>query len=166
MEISTIILIASAICLLSLLGNTRAIEEAADSYQFILEGMVFCDLCRSEFKTNLSEPIAYARVGMQCRDAETERVGITMTASTNSIGYYHMPIKGDHENEISRDVFDQHEGHARKSSRVTLTNKNGIAGKYRESNALFFLTKNVAPECEQEFKEMEYIPELKDINQA
>ncbi|MCD7446180.1 hypothetical protein HAX54_045237 [Datura stramonium] len=172
---STIMFIASAICLFSLIGITQATEES-DNYQFILEGIVYCDPCRAEFKTNLSEPLADVRVGMQCRNPETEKVTITVTASTNSTGYYHMLIEGDHENEICETYLIKSpredcseipdEGHARESSRVTLTNNNGIAGKYRESNALFFLTKTVAPECEQEFKEMEYIPELKDINQA
>lgn len=54
---STIIFIASAICLFSLLGITQATEES-DNYQFILEGIVYCDPCRSIFKTNLSEPVA------------------------------------------------------------------------------------------------------------
>ncbi|PHT30412.1 hypothetical protein CQW23_30006 [Capsicum baccatum] len=172
---STIMFIASAICLFSLLGITQATEEA-DNYQFVLTGMVYCDPCRAAFKTNLSEPIADVRVGMQCRHPETEKVTITVTASTNSTGYYHMLIEGDHENEIC-ETFLIHspredcrevpkEGFARESSSVTLTNHNGIAGKYRESNPLFFLTKEVAPECAKEFREMEYLPELKDINQA
>lgn len=54
---STIMFIASAICLFSLLGITQATEEA-DNYQFVLTGMVYCDPCRAAFKTNLSEPIA------------------------------------------------------------------------------------------------------------
>ncbi|KAK4711044.1 hypothetical protein R3W88_005557 [Solanum pinnatisectum] len=172
---STIIFIASAICLFSLLGITQANEES-DNYQFILEGIVYCDPCRSIFKTNLSEPVADARVGMQCRHPETEQVTITVTASTNSTGYYHMLIEGDHENEICETYLIKSpkedcseiptEGHTKELSRVTLTSNNGIAGKNRESNALFFLTKKAAPECQQEFKEMEYLPELKDINQA
>ncbi|XP_059295075.1 olee1-like protein [Lycium ferocissimum] len=169
---STVIFIASTICLFSLLGITQANDE----YEFILEGMVYCDPCRSEFKTNLSQPLADARVGMQCRHPETEQITITVSASTNSTGYYHMLIDGDHESELCETYLIRspkedcseipNQGHGRESSRVTLTNNNGISGKYRDANPLFFLAKKVAPECAQEFKEMEYIPELKDINQA
>lgn len=113
---------------------------------------------------------------MQCRHPETEQVTMTVTASTNSSGYYHMLIEGDHENEICETYLIKSpkeecnviptEGHTNETSRVTLTSENGIAGKYRESNALFFLTQKVAPECQEELKELEYIPELKDTNQA
>ncbi|XP_059295074.1 major pollen allergen Lig v 1-like [Lycium ferocissimum] len=180
---SIVIFIASAIFLF---GITQAYDKfipnkkpfvESDNYQFILEGIVYCDPCRAEFKTNLSQPLDDARVGMQCRHPETEQITITVSASTNSTGYYNMLIEGDHENEICETFLirspreDCNEipnegGHGRESSRVTLTNNNGISGKYRDANPLFFLAKKVAPECAQEFKEMEYIPELKDINQA
>ncbi|KAK4347233.1 hypothetical protein RND71_033572 [Anisodus tanguticus] len=171
---SRVIFIASAICLFSLIGITQAYDELI-FIKFVLEGIVYCDPCRSEFKTNLSQPHADARVGMQCRHPEDEKVSITVSASTNSSEYYHMLISGYHENEICETFLIRSpredcseiptEGHARESSRVTLTN-NGMPGKYCTVNPLFFLAKKAAPECEKEFQEMEYIPELKDINQA
>lgn len=51
---SAVIFFVSAICLFSLLGLTQASEKP----QFIVEGIVYCDPCRSAFKTNLSQPLA------------------------------------------------------------------------------------------------------------
>ncbi|OIT22194.1 PREDICTED: olee1-like protein [Nicotiana attenuata] len=169
---SAVIFFVSAICLFSLLGLTQAYEKP----QFIVEGIVYCDPCRSAFKTNLSQPLAGAGVRLECRHPETEEVTITIASQTNSTGYYHLLVEGDHENEICETYLTKSpkedcseipdEVHTKESSRVTLTNNNGMAGNLRDANALFFLAKKVSSECAQEFNDMQYIPELKDVNQA
>ncbi|KAG5622409.1 hypothetical protein H5410_007627 [Solanum commersonii] len=90
-----VILIASVICLLSLLG----IIEGFKNRVIIIEGNVYCDPCRSAFQSNLSKPLPGARVQLQCHRLKTKKETLNSSGMTNSMGKYRIIIEGGHKNE-------------------------------------------------------------------
>ncbi|XVE50097.1 hypothetical protein DITRI_Ditri01bG0134000 [Diplodiscus trichospermus] len=154
---SMIALVSLGICLSSLLSFCYAHDI------FFVEGKVYCDTCRVEFETKLSEPIkGGATVKLECRN-RTVGGGITYSreAVTDEKGKYSIQVEGDHEEEICevRVIKSPREDcnelmEAWNKARVLLTNKVGIMQPLRFANSLGFLKKEAVPGCAQLLKEM------------
>ncbi|KAK7857016.1 anther-specific protein lat52 [Quercus suber] len=126
-------LIATIFCFSPLLNLAQATSET-----FFVEGKVYCDTCRVQFETKISQPLA---------------------------GIYRLPVDGDHEEEICEvvalkssraDCSDLMAGYER--ARITLTNKNGLASIARYPNPLGFMVKEALPSCLEILAEMGLIP--------
>ncbi|GMI63591.1 hypothetical protein like AT4G18596 [Hibiscus trionum] len=158
-KVSQFALVSLAICLSSLLGLAVAAEE-----KFIVEGKVYCDTCRVEFETKISQPIKGALVNLECRNrTDIRTITLTKDVVTDKAGAYKIAVEGDHEEEICdvslvksprADCNDPTE--AWRKSRVVLTTKDGVDGPQRYANNLGFKRKQALPECVQVLKEIGY----------
>ncbi|KAK9990933.1 hypothetical protein SO802_025918 [Lithocarpus litseifolius] len=158
----SIIIQASALCFLSLLGFTYCEDR------FFVEGRVYCDTCRTQFVTRISTYMKDARVRIECRDREGGSVTYSNEAVTDASGSYQLLVDGNHEeeicevalvkssdpncNEVSKDPF------LKRSARVSLTLNNGISSPVRLANPLGFLRKERLPQCDAVLKEIELVP--------
>ncbi|XP_050287287.1 olee1-like protein [Quercus robur] len=154
----SIISLASALCFLSLLGFAHC-----DSL-FSVEGKVYCDTCRIQFVTRISEYMKDATVGIECRDREGGSITHSGTAVTDASGSYKLAVEEEHEedicavsliksansdcSEVSKDPF------LKKSARVSLTSNNGISSPVRLANPLGFMKKEALPQCADVLKEL------------
>ncbi|KAL6197253.1 hypothetical protein ACLB2K_032862 [Fragaria x ananassa] len=161
---STIIL-ASALCLLSLIDSAYSEEKA----KLQVEGVVFCDSCRIQFVTRIDKLIQGAKVKLECKDLDSGSITYSKEAETNEQGRYSIEVDSDHEEEECEVVLvsspDEdcnqisHELHQQISARISLTQHNGIAGPVRIPNPLGFMKKEPAPECPQVLKELGLTPD-------
>ncbi|WVY93537.1 hypothetical protein V8G54_032625 [Vigna mungo] len=156
---SSIIIFASVLCLLSFLSSVCAKER------YMVEGTVYCDTCRLQFLTKLSEFMEGATVRVMCSQVDNaNNVTFNKETTTNSLGAYRMEVDGDHEddtcevtlvksprsdcNEIDR------EAHLLQAARISITKNNGIVSNIRQANPLGFLKKDRLPGCAELMKEL------------
>ncbi|XP_023886608.1 olee1-like protein [Quercus suber] len=153
-------LIATIFCFSPLLNLAQATSET-----FFVEGKVYCDTCRVQFETKISQPLADSKVRLECRKREGGELTYSFDGTTNSTGIYRLPVDGDHEEEICEvvalkssraDCSDLMAGYER--ARITLTNKNGLASIARYPNPLGFMVKEALPSCLEILAEMGLIP--------
>ncbi|XP_050367847.1 olee1-like protein [Argentina anserina] len=162
---SCIIILASALCFLSLIDNVYSDEKA----KLQVEGVVFCDSCRIQFITRIDELIKGAKVKLECKDRDSGSITYSKEAETNEQGRYSIEVDSDHEEEDCEVVLVSspnedckeisHELHQQTSARISLTTHNGIAGPVRIPNPLGFMKKEIAPECPQVLKELGLTPD-------
>ncbi|KAK8559186.1 hypothetical protein V6N13_098777 [Hibiscus sabdariffa] len=143
------------ICLWSLISFALAADK------FNVVGKVYCDTCRVEFETKLSEPIPGAWVKLECRKVRDEVVTLSREAVTNATGEYNIPVEGEHEEQIcevrvekspSADCNEKME--AWEKAQVELSSQDGLADPTRTANNLGFRKKEAPPGCVQVLKEM------------
>ncbi|KAF5474522.1 hypothetical protein F2P56_006415 [Juglans regia] len=155
---SSTIILASALCFLSLLGFAYC------ESRFFVEGKVYCDTCRTQFVTRVSLPMKGATVKIECRDREGGSVTYSSQAETNESGAYSIPVDGEHEEEICEVVLAKSsdpecsevskDPFLKKSARVSLTKNNGIASPVRLANPLGFMKKKPISECSKVLREL------------
>ncbi|MBA0787594.1 hypothetical protein Gotri_027256 [Gossypium trilobum] len=109
---------------------------------FIIIGHVYCDTCRVEFETTLSQGIGGAVVKLECRN----RIDKSYTYRSKDIV---TDKKGNYEIE---DCIDP-TGKWRKT-RVVLTTSGGIKGNVRVAKSLGFRKRTPLPSCNKILKEM------------
>ncbi|MCD7446181.1 hypothetical protein HAX54_045238 [Datura stramonium] len=156
---STVILIASVVCLLSLVGISEG-SIGSKNHILTIEGRVYCDPCRSAFQSKLSEPLAGARVQLQCHRLKTKKVTFISAAMTNSIGYYRILLEGQHRNESCvvnlvsspREDCNVHPGNDVNPSKavISLSDRQFTDGEVYAPTPLRFLTNKPSPECVQD----------------
>ncbi|KAG4204337.1 hypothetical protein ERO13_A04G041800v2 [Gossypium hirsutum] len=165
-KVQQITLVSLAICLSTLLGFAAA---ANPEEKFIVEGRVYCDTCRVEFETKISQPIKGASVKLECRNITNEKIAShSQDVVTDEAGGYKIEVKGDHEDEICEvslvkspraDCNEPTE--VWRKARVVLTKADGVSGTYRFANNLGYMKKEALPECKKVLTEMGYF-ELQD----
>ncbi|KAK7302933.1 hypothetical protein RJT34_13830 [Clitoria ternatea] len=149
---STIIILASAICFLSFLGSALAVDR------FVVEGKVYCDTCRIQFLTKLSEYLPGATVRVECKEAENSKnVTFQKDVVTDARGDYKVQVHGDHEQDLCEVVLVKsprpdcaeidRESHLQQAARISLTKNNGMLSSVRQANPLGFLKKERLPGC-------------------
>ncbi|XP_027338151.1 olee1-like protein [Abrus precatorius] len=157
---SSTIIIASALCFLSFLGSAYARDR------FHVEGNVYCDTCRVQFLTRLSEPLEGATVRVECKQVDNVRnVTFSKDVETNAFGIYHVEVDGDHEEDTCEVTLVKsprpdcsevdRESHLQQAARVSITKNSGIVSNVRQANPLGFLKKERLPSCIELFKELE-----------
>ncbi|KAE8692254.1 hypothetical protein F3Y22_tig00110847pilonHSYRG00093 [Hibiscus syriacus] len=137
--------------------------------KYIIVGRVYCDTCRVEFETKLSEPINGAVVKLECKNRTTEATTYQSNEiATNPSGEYRIEVTGDYEDSdcdinlirSPRDDCSEPTESWRKA-RVVLTARDGISGELRYPNNLGFKKKEALPGCKKVLTDMGYY-ELKE----
>lgn len=157
MEKSTIIL-ASALCFLSFLGSAHCQDR------FFVDGLVYCDTCRTQFITKLTEFLDGATVRVECKEVDGGNVTFSKEAKTDARGSYRVEVDGDHEDEVCAvqlvnsprsDCSEIDTGsHLDQAARISITNNNGIVSPVRQANPLGFLKKERLPGCAEVLREL------------
>ncbi|KAK3012519.1 hypothetical protein RJ639_008005 [Escallonia herrerae] len=157
-----IALIVSALCILAIADFAHAHE------QYHVQGQIYCDTCRVQFATRIAEPIEGAAVRLECRKRDgSENVTYSVEGVTDAEGLYHLPVEGEHEDEICEvilvkspreDCSEQMDEFNR--ARVVCSSNSGIdnAGQVRYANALGFMIKEALPGCKQVLDELGFFP--------
>ncbi|XP_047173141.1 olee1-like protein [Vigna umbellata] len=156
---SSIIIFASVLCLLSFLNSVCA------SDRFFVEGTVYCDTCRLQFLTRMSEFMEGATVRVMCSQVDNaNNVTFNKETTTNALGAYKMEVDGEHEEDICevtlvkspRPYCDEinREAHLLQAARISITKNNGIVSNIRQANPLGFLIKRRLPGCSEVIKEL------------
>ncbi|XP_022140139.1 olee1-like protein [Momordica charantia] len=132
--------------------------------RFFVEGKVYCDTCRAQFVTRVSEYMKGAQVKLECRNLESESLTYSNHATTDETGTYRLLVDGDHEEEAcevslvksSRADCDEMDkgAFAKPSAMVGLTQNNGLSKPVREASPLGFLKKTPLPECSEVLREL------------
>ncbi|CAN1281823.1 Olee1-like protein [Linum perenne] len=147
----TSIILASAICFLALLGS-------ANGNAFTVEGKVFCDTCRCQFVTRLSEFMKDATVSLECKDRVGGVVTFSGTGITDEQGVYHIPVTGDHADEICEinllksprpdcsQILKNDE-----TARISMT---GMTTGVKTAKPLGFMVAKAKPECAEALKNL------------
>ncbi|CAN1806269.1 Olee1-like protein [Linum perenne] len=147
----TSIILASAICFLALLGS-------ANGNAFTVEGKVFCDTCRCQFVTRLSEFMKDATVSLECKDRVGGAVTFSGTGITDEQGVYHIPVTGDHVDEICEinllksprpdcsQILKNDE-----TARISMT---GMTTGVKTAKPLGFMVAKAKPECTEALKNL------------
>ncbi|GER26292.1 major pollen allergen Ole e 1 [Striga asiatica] len=137
--------------------------------KFLVEGQVYCEVCRTNFINKLSEPMPGATVRLECRGEDEGNITYSQEGVTDGEGKYHLTVEGDHgEEECAVTLFKSSrgdcseipdEGWATKpSSKVILTRNSGFHDDTRIANPIAFTTKKAAPKCGHLMKELQIIP--------
>ncbi|KAK1405086.1 Protein hyper-sensitivity-related 4 [Heracleum sosnowskyi] len=141
------------------------LSQCREEPEFIVNGKVYCDTCRVQFPTRISQPINGARVAVECRDRENGTLTHNAIGKSDGNGEYNLPIKGDFENEICEVVVMKSplaecaevvEGFNR--ARISLTSKNGLLDTHRYANPLGFTISIPLPQCRQVLAELDLSP--------
>ncbi|OIV91979.1 hypothetical protein TanjilG_06607 [Lupinus angustifolius] len=154
---STIILV-SALCFLSLFDSAYCKDR------FFVEGLVYCDTCRIQFITKLTEFLEGATVRMECKEENGGKVTFSKDAVTDSSGSYKVEVDGDHEEDICEVKLIKSprpdcseidtEFHLEQSAKVSITKNNGIVSNVQSANPLGFLRKKRLPACAEVLKDL------------
>ncbi|EEF38957.1 Anther-specific protein LAT52 precursor, putative [Ricinus communis] len=152
-------LIASALCFSSLLSSALA---TAGLY---VEGKVYCDTCRVEFETKLSEVIPGTRVKLECKNRENNTLTYAVEGVTDASGIYRLPVEGEHEEDLCEVKLIKSGkpdcAEAFKSvdhARVLLTHNVGVVQPTRYTNPLGFMKQKASPECGKVLQDMGFVP--------
>ncbi|KZV54185.1 hypothetical protein F511_36904 [Dorcoceras hygrometricum] len=153
-----VVALVSAICII------LAISTVAQSHDqvFNIEGDVYCDPCRVQFQTTLSQKLPGATVRLVCTDEVTRKVTYDVEGVTNADGHYSLQVVGDHENDIC-EVTPIKSPRAECSdpltevqkSRIVCTENSGMHTAVRYANPLGFMTKDIHAQCPQVLQELE-----------
>ncbi|XP_004485892.1 olee1-like protein [Cicer arietinum] len=153
---STIILI-STLCFLSFFGSVYCNDR------FFVEGVVYCDTCRTQFITKLTEFMEGATVRMECKE-DNGTVTFSKEAVTDASGTYRVEVDGDHEDEVCEITLAKSprkdcsevdsDSHLEQAARISITNNNGIVSPLRTANPLGFLKKERLPGCADVLKDL------------
>ncbi|KAL4354015.1 hypothetical protein GQ457_06G023330 [Hibiscus cannabinus] len=167
-KLSEITLLFFIVCISSFFSFSHG-DGAGKSNVFTVVGHVYCDTCRVEFETKLSEPISGATVKLECNN----RTDDTSTyqspeITTGAKGEFRIHVTGDYEDsdcdvilmKSPREDCNEPTESWRKA-RVVITTKDGVTGNIRYANNLGFKRKEALPECKQVLTEMGYY-ELKN----
>ncbi|KAG6385300.1 hypothetical protein SASPL_154133 [Salvia splendens] len=137
---------------------------------FVVEGEVYCEVCRINFINKLSVPMAGATVRLECRGEEVTNITYKLEGTTDSAGHYQLNVDGDHGTEECGvtlvkssqpdcDIMPNEGWAIEPTSKVTLTKNSGFHDKVRHANPLGFTKKERDAGCAALFKELEINPD-------
>ncbi|CAN6166155.1 unnamed protein product [Urochloa humidicola] len=150
---------AAAVLLATTVLAAAGVVAAVRQDDFFVEGSVYCDTCRAGFETNVTVPIAGARVRLECRHYMSASGAVERSAegTTDAAGKYRVelvdnrgaeevcavalvssPMPGCAEKEAGRD-----------RAQVELLRDAGLATTVRRANPLGFLRDQPLPNCGQ-----------------
>ncbi|KAE8723481.1 Alg9-like mannosyltransferase family isoform 1 [Hibiscus syriacus] len=165
---SEFVLLFFLICISSSLSFAYG-KNATDPSKFIVVGRVYCDTCRVEFETKLSQPISGATVVLDCKNRiDGSYTYRSLLMLTDNNGYYKIEVEGNYEDSdcdvslVKSPRPDCNEPtEVWRKARVVLTTDDGVSSEIRFANNLGFKMKEALPECKQVLTEMGYY-ELRD----
>ncbi|KAM7511788.1 hypothetical protein LguiB_010663 [Lonicera macranthoides] len=139
-----------------------ALAHAKKESIFQVQGKVYCDTCRVQFETKVSEPISGAQVKLECKDTRTEKITLTVEGVTNESGNYTLQVKGDHELDICEvsvvkspredcsEAIDE-------KTEVVCTNNSGMHTEVRYANPLGFMKKEADSKCKEVLDQLGFL---------
>ncbi|KAK6777118.1 hypothetical protein RDI58_023835 [Solanum bulbocastanum] len=154
------ILLLSALCIVALANFAHCHSEV-----FNVEGKVYCDTCRVQFETKLSENLGGATVKLQCRNISTEAETFSVEGVTDKDGKYKLTVDGDHENDICEvtvvkspreDCKESVSGYEK--ARIECSDNVGIHNAVRYANPLFFMKAESVQGCKEALDELGLFP--------
>ncbi|GAB4847305.1 hypothetical protein Ancab_026349 [Ancistrocladus abbreviatus] len=123
-------------------------------HQYTVEGKVYCDTCRCGFETSATVYIPGAKVRLECRGREDLRLMYSVNGETDSNGKFLIHVDEDHQEQICDVVLVSSPwgncrtaDPGRSSTRVIVTNNNGIRSYKRFANNMGFLRDHALPLC-------------------
>ncbi|KAB2086629.1 hypothetical protein ERO13_A04G041300v2 [Gossypium hirsutum] len=156
--------IIAIFCFTIFVSSSLNFVYGAENMTYIVVGHVYCDTCRVEFETKLSEPIGGAVVKLECRNRTDNQLTFqSQEIVTDEHGDYHIAVEGDYEESDcdvalvrspNPDCNDPSE--IWRISRVVLTTLDGVSGELRFANNLGFKKKVALPQCTQVLQEIGY----------
>ncbi|KAL9257782.1 Pollen allergen Che a 1-like protein [Drosera capensis] len=156
---TTLVMIASLVYFLSLISFSQCHDD-----RFFVEGQVYCDTCRAEFVTRLTEFLEGAKVRLECRNITGGDLTYTVDAVTDSQGRYSIAVDGDYEDDICEILLLESpkkdcseiptDPYTRMAAKIPLTSNNGVVDPTRNANPLGFMINKPLPECPEVFKEL------------
>lgn len=106
---------------------------------------------------------------LECREREGGKMTFNVDGETDHTGTYHLPVSGDHEEEICeinliKSPFpDCSEipkgGYSKAVARVSLTSNSGLATNVRLANPIGFMKKEPLAECREILDELGVLPD-------
>ncbi|KAE8669124.1 putative phosphoglycerate mutase [Hibiscus syriacus] len=149
------ILLFIALCVVpSLVSGTRMVKNP-----LMVQGQVYCDLCRAGFETPKTTNMAGAKVKLVCSERKTGEVVYEREGYTDSTGLYKISVSEDHLDEVCDAVLVKSSQPkcaqmtpGRERARVILTNFNGIASNTRFANAMGFMVNEPEAGCAEVMK--------------
>ncbi|KAL3652618.1 hypothetical protein CASFOL_002299 [Castilleja foliolosa] len=142
--------VVSALCILAF----AAVVQSHKHDVFKIEGEVYCDPCRVQFKNALCNNLAGATVRLECINLETKAVSYSVDGVTDSNGKYSLKVTGEHETDdcYIRAISSPKPGCSEPLtdvglSRVVITENIGIHTDVRYANPIGFMTKDPHPQC-------------------
>ncbi|CAN4087361.1 unnamed protein product [Withania somnifera] len=150
------IMLLSALCIVALANFAHCNAEVFD-----VEGKVYCDTCRFEFETKLSENIEGATVKLQCRNIGSGAETFSVEGVTDKEGKYKLRVEGDHQEDICEvtvgkspreDCKESVSGYEK--ARIECSDNTGIHNAVRYANPLFFMKAQTVAGCQQILEEL------------
>ncbi|CAH9147599.1 unnamed protein product [Cuscuta epithymum] len=154
-------LVISTLCFLAFASVIHCVPQ-----KFNVEGKVYCDTCRVQFETRISQDLPGAIVQLNCRNIDNRTLTYSVQGVTEAGGRYSLTVEGDHEKDICdvtvvksprEDCKETVAG--LEKARVICTSNVGIQGSTRHANPLFFMKDKADAECPKVMQEIAYIPE-------
>ncbi|CAN4117679.1 unnamed protein product [Withania somnifera] len=148
------IMLLSALCIVALVNF-------ANAEVFDVEGKVYCDTCRIQFETRISENIEGASVKLQCRNIASGAETFSVEGVTDKDGKYKLRVEGDHQDDICEvtvvkspreDCKESVSGYEK--ARIECSNDTGIDNAKRYANPLFFIKDHPLQQCKQVLEEI------------
>ncbi|XP_074272647.1 major pollen allergen Lol p 11-like [Silene latifolia] len=154
-------LLIAVICILPALAlATRPVQK--NNHKFCVRGRVYCDPCRAGFETPASTYLEGAKVKLQCRERNTQKVLYEDDAVTDATGTYKIYVDKDQKNNVCDTILVSSPHRrckladpGRDRSRVTLTSNNGIVSSERYANNLGFWMAEPMSFCAKLMKQYE-----------
>ncbi|KAK3011063.1 hypothetical protein RJ639_010738 [Escallonia herrerae] len=122
----------------------------------ILQGRVYCDTCRAGFETSATSYIHGAKVKVECKDRDTQKLLYNTEGTTDSTGTYTIMVKEDHNDQLCDAVLVSSPQSdcatadpGRDRAPVILTRYNGIVSDYRTANSMGFMKDEAISGCDK-----------------
>nr|GMD84158.1 anther-specific protein LAT52-like [Ipomoea batatas] len=159
---AAVVALISALCTLAL---ATTFVHGAPAEKFSVRGQVYCDTCRVQFQTRISEYMAGVVVRLDCKNIDNETLTYSVQGETGPDGKYSLSVDGDHENDMcdvtvvkspKEDCKETVAG--LEKARVVCTENVGMDGSVRYANPLFFMKRKADERCPQVLKEIDFFP--------
>ncbi|KAK4344577.1 hypothetical protein RND71_034753 [Anisodus tanguticus] len=154
------IVLLSALCIVALANFAHCHPEVFD-----VEGKVYCDTCRVQFETKLSQNLEGATVKLQCRNITTETETFSVEGVTDKDGKYKLTVEGDHQDDICEvtvvkspreDCKETESGYEK--ARIECSENVGMHNAVRYANPLFFMKAQAVEGCKEVLDELDLPP--------
>ncbi|KAL2893897.1 Pollen-specific protein C13 [Bienertia sinuspersici] len=146
------------LCVLQAISMAAAGRPEKNPY--CVRGRVYCDPCRAGFETSASTYLHGAKVKLECRQRQTQKVLYSAEATTDESGLYKIYVANDQKDNVCDTVLvsSPHSSckladPGRDRSRVVLTSFNGMVSNDRDANNMGFTMEHPMSYCGQLMKQ-------------
>lgn len=153
--------IISAVCILALANYV----QCGPPERFNVRGKVYCDTCRVQFPTRISQYMEGVVVRLDCKNIENGTLTYTVQGETKEEGKYSLNVEGEHENDVCEVTVVKSPREDCKETvaglekaRVVCTENVGMDTSLRYANPLFFMKDKADERCPQVLAEIDYFP--------